>query len=1022
MALVRQEIEIPLAGGLAQQVDPRVLAPGKWTAVDNLLPDRQGVLTRRPGYAAVSHGGYPMGAPALPDRAEVIDSRLGEVLAHARWQGRSALWSWAPDIEAWAYRGTEAPCSLSSAVVSGSRGGGLYPRVAVADTGASAWTWVVSETVLGGGLGVTSRLLSESGGALSTDETIVSAPSPGLVVDDVLACGDDIVHLYQEQGNDLMSRRTVTTTGAVAAPVVLVATPWRWAASAYDSSSFVVCELVFPDTIVIRRFSAAGVLLSSATQAFPGAGFTAIAAHAVPGVGVAVLLENNVLGGNVLLYLFADVTWVWQWGATEFALAGNSVRGFGVHLDAAGTLTAVTEGPFPDGPWYTQIRTRDVAGAPLTLAGLTNTECLTQPFREAGVGYVPVIAVPSGPALSPVPPHRTGGAACLVDDGGALCAVLSRDGASGTASLFAVGGTLARPARRADGEYAVALSELAGSPLVANGHYDSVVASKALSFAQRQSALRVGAEQREALTHSGGFASWYDSVACTEIGFTNVPLMVEGTPSAAGGHISGGTYLYQFVWEWYDENGLRHSSGPSLPATVTVPPGTTGSVVFKFDSISLTRKNSALVGAQRDITLAAFRTTAGNASPFYRLTPHRGSQDTLTLNAPALSTITFTDTIADGALAGPLPLALGFIYTEGGVVPNETPPAPRAVLSAKNRLWIATGRELWFSKPVVQGEGPGFSSEFVLYLDDANDDIVALAELDDKVVVFTADRIYYVAGDGPNAAGGGGGFIGPIRVPTDGGCADARSVATTTEGVLFWCGSALWRLTRGLQIEPVGDPVLDTVQGSVGVITKLDVDAQRAYVLCESAFGARFAILDYRYGQWVTQTNYGFAGDPPAPAPTRIYGHHWNNGTHWVVTPSAVARRGGVDTDLGATFVATLQTPWVHVAGVNGYQRCWDVGITGRRLGGHWYTVAVHTDYDDATARQVATYDLTAALGAPVDRVSLHMRSQLCSAVRVTLSDAGTPAPGAVWDVAGVTLGIGVKGGNARLPAQNKAG
>lgn len=1042
MPLARQDLELSLAGGLAQQVDERVLAPGKWSTVDNMVPNRQGALTKRRGYGQIPRDVY--GAAFVADVVDAIDSRRDEILAYGRQDGATRVWSWSTTLDQWIDKDNVSPCSARVEPVASSYTGAAVPRVSLTAGGARAfqWQYFAGPAPAFGAQTIVSRI-EETSGTVRQDETAMYV-SGGLTSSDQVAVGDSVVTMWLDASVGTVDYRvTDTLTGSVGPQLTLIpGVNHRFASCEYDATTFLVAAVgaAFPGDIVVTLYDLAGAVVSTATHTV-GVSIQSVAIHAVPGIG-AVLAWWDLGGASIGSMGLTDGTWAASWGPVVELAGFADAIGLGVATDASFDSTiAFTTRFLAPGTAITRTSTRNALGVQTQSTIMRNVAIELQPWRYDGCGYVVATQVDTSASIT------RQGATVLVavdtDDAPTMVSTVLRDGVggAGTAGLFSVGGTLARAPQSAL-DWILPLSAQSGSTLSSDAAQNTTVKTCALSFVQRQSALRWPAEQRDCLAHSGGFASWYDGTAVVEQGFSSPPVVRAATPFPIGGLMDPGTYLYQCVWEWYDERGNLHQSEPSLPVSVTIPAGPpTGLVQIDVNTLALTRKGDAGDGIGKAATLAVFRTISGGDQVFYRLTPHRGPTADMIENSKFVEFVSYVDTHNDADLNGPNPLALGVIYTSGNVLPNEFPPAPTAIVSTKNRLWIGAGRELWFSKLIVQGEGPAWSSAFVLTLDDANDEITALADMDDKVIVFTRDRAYYVTGDGPNDANGGGSFLGPFRLPIDDGCADQRSVVTYPEGLFYWDGTAIQRMNRSMQIDAIGDAVLTTTENAIGIVAKLDPPTQRIYFLCDrpTLFGqsqSKFAVLDYRFDQWVTQTNYGtIEGDPPHDGPVDVVWHHWHAGEHWICigdNPSNVGRTGYGATsglDCNVWFPATIETPWLHVAGVNGYQRCWDVTLTGRRLSFHSLTVEALTDYDDSTVRQAMTVDCDAGspmLGLPVERLSLHMRAQLCSAVKVRAYDTQPVDPPTEdptgWDVVGVTLGLGVKPGNARLPAQNKAG
>jgi len=137
MPLERQNLELPLSGGLLQNVDERVLPAGRWASVSNLLPVRQGALTKRPGYGLIPRETYPPG-DTIAEVVDVIDSRRDELLIYGHRYGASRMWSWSETLERWIDKDDVSPCSVLVQPVASAYVGTLMPRVSVTASGAIA--------------------------------------------------------------------------------------------------------------------------------------------------------------------------------------------------------------------------------------------------------------------------------------------------------------------------------------------------------------------------------------------------------------------------------------------------------------------------------------------------------------------------------------------------------------------------------------------------------------------------------------------------------------------------------------------------------------------------------------------------------------------------------------------------------------------------------------------------------------------------------------------------------------------
>ena len=149
----------------------------------------------------------------------------------------------------------------------------------------------------------------------------------------------------------------------------------------------------------------------------------------------------------------------------------------------------------------------------------------------------------------------------------------------------------------------------------------------------------------------------------------------------------------------------------------------------------------------------------------------------------------------------------------GGIEDNAGPPCFLHVCVHKSRVWgiAEDGRTLWFSKAFTQGEAVSFSDDFTIYLEDSNGQAIGLASMDDKLVIFTKGRVYYLYGEGPNDAGALSDYPSPIRIVSPVGCIESRSLVVTPAGVFFQSLIGIHLLTRGLEVQFVGQAVQDVL-------------------------------------------------------------------------------------------------------------------------------------------------------------------------------------------------------------------
>jgi len=361
-------------------------------------------------------------------------------------------------------------------------------------------------------------------------------------------------------------------------------------------------------------------------------------------------------------------------------------------------------------------------------------------------------------------------------------------------------------------------------------------------------------------------------------------------------------------------------------------------------------------------------------------------------NDPTVNTVSYWDSTSDVSLA-----SAEFLYTTGGVLPNVCPPPAQSICVHQDRPFLFgldDGSSLWYGKKYVDGTGVGFSDLQQLRFDDEGGDLVAGKTMDDKLIVFKRQRIYFMAGDGPNALGQQDSFSDPRVINTGVGCISPESIVFTPMGLMFQSERGLHLLTRDLQTVDIGSNVDDFVTSTVtsAVLHPASTRIQFTFANGNAVF------FDYYFNQWGTSTNQ----DAQA-------GIIWNDlyclirsaGPVWIESP-------GTYTDAGATYSMLIQTPWFKPAGIQGFFRCRKFLFLGTLDGPHLLKVDVAYDYEDAQVwksyyfdpSELASDGLQFPMGAALGQSSsgtgsnvLQFQSDLdrqkCESIRLTISDLG---------------------------------
>lgn len=1032
--LPTQIVNLPIAGGLNEAVDARALEPpGAWLTVDNWVYDQAGALRKRNGYGAAGRSIPAVGA-SLPG-TDHLDVYGAQIVSYgtAAVDGVPHICTYSPGAGAWGHQGWAIPASTRRTPVHRGPVGALNGHVArVYALVMHAWR--------SGDVGLFFKVTDASTDTVLVSESIISPHISAFTLFE--AGGEFILVGYDQSAGHLSGYRFDRTAMAWGPPVTLY-TPG-------GALCFDACPLPNGKFAVVVGDAA---LFSYELRSWAVATMTSVASNTqnlwpISLDAVAVQHRNGVIAIATGRSGPGDVGLSCHNGTTLAPTCVNAAVYAGMV-----TLEAISVGFTPGGAplvcWQGQAVANEsalscqrmtTAGAPVgTRRWLYGATIAGKPFVQGSATYL----LAHGAALL-----------CLTDTSTdtlplTLCGSVAAGEDVGYASpvLSLVWPHPFPQAWTVDGQWVFPLTVLTGAgatPGVSNTGIDRAL----VDFRPQQPGLWLSSAAQGCLATSGGLVGWFDGQSHTELGFAFAPQFLATTVQGPGtGTIKGAAapnngYLYTACYEWQDEAGNTHRSAFSTPQRVVVDLANNFTKIdLTIRGLHFTRKGNPASGLVRYPRVAIYRTTIGTTFPFYRLTPPIANfYAQAVITKPDTWAVTYTDDTDDAQLVNN---AYGEILLEeqGGPLNNEFPPPALHTCTHKNRLWIVSADDdhaVWFSKMFVRGEGPGFNVLQQVRIDDSPDGITALASLDDKLVIFTPSRIYYVVGDGPADTGTNGSFSDPFLVTSAAGCLDARSVVTFDGGVAFKSRGGMYVLNRSLQVEFFGANVQETFRAYNNVLAVAhDPDRSWLVWLCGvtevqgEVFGPKsiFLVHDYLRKAWFTWTTAAADADGVL-AQVMVAGQHvWADHTTLALEGGGVgpAGFGTAGYDPGDTWItSTLETPWLKFAGMAGFERVRHVVFTGQRMSPHALQVELKNDFDETTL-QTQSFDATGAttlVGLPVERLDVHVRYQKASAIKVRLSDAGPDVPVAGYPagylIAGLSLETGAKQGRAKLPQPNR--
>lgn len=519
---------------------------------------------------------------------------------------------------------------------------------------------------------------------------------------------------------------------------------------------------------------------------------------------------------------------------------------------------------------------------------------------------------------------------------------------------------------------------------------------------------------------SGGILWFYDGVKPVEDGFLLWPDSVEATAQTASGSMAEQLYYYIATYEWMDAAGNIQRSAPSIPATVTLGTGENQATI-NIPTLRLTYK------IESPVKVVLYRWGLANQT-YYQVT----SITSPLLNDPTVDYVTFVDTQADATILGN-----SILYTTGGVIENIAPPATSNVALYKSRLFLIDAEDknkLWYSKQVIENTPVEMSDLFTIYVAPTigaqgnTGELKLLAALDDKLILFKKNAIYYLTGNGPDNTGANNDFSEPVFITSTVGSENPNSLVFTPVGLMFQSDKGIWLLGRDLSTSYIGAPVEDFNSATVLSALAIPGTNQVRFTL-DNGYTLMY---DYYFDQWGTFTNI------PALSST-LYNslHTYINsfGQVYQETP-------GVYLDGANPVLLSFTTGWLNLAGLQGFERAYYLYLLGTYKTPHKITVQVAYDYNPSPtqATVISPDNYSVAYGvdplyggegnyggqSTVEQWRVFLNQQKCQAFQLTIKESFDPSFGAVagagFTLSGMNIILGIKSSYPRLKPSRSAG
>ncbi len=532
---------------------------------------------------------------------------------------------------------------------------------------------------------------------------------------------------------------------------------------------------------------------------------------------------------------------------------------------------------------------------------------------------------------------------------------------------------------------------------------------------------------------TGGFGWLYDGVLPVEENFFLWPDSVEVSTSTGGGNIVGQptgwvsgqpSYYVQVIYSWTDNEGNIYRSAPSIPVPVSgLTTSTTYTFTYSVPTLRLTYKIAS------PIRIQVYRWSVANQN-YYEVT----SITQPTLNSTTSDYVTITDTQNDTAIVGN-----NLIYTTGGVVEDVNSPASSIITLFDTRAWKVDAEDpnlLWYSKQVIENTPVEWSDLLTYYVapnvgtSASTGPVTGLAPMDDKLIIFKKDAIYFINGTGPDNTGANSQYPGsPYFITSTVGCSNQESIVLMQNGLQFQSDKGIWLLGRDLSTQYIGAGVeafnnqIVTSAVNVPETTQVRFPLSNGYTL----------MYDYYYQQWGS-----FTGVGASSVSSCLY-----QGLHTFINQygQVYQESPGVYLDGSNPVLIRFETGPIYTSGISGYQRIYELALTGSYLSPHKLYVQIAFNYGASTQEyQIlptnytglygsdSLYGQTSPFGGPgsLEQWRIQLDDQQCQSFQISLQEVYDPSYGQVagggFTLSNMNCLVGVKSGKRPYAASKTTG
>lgn len=898
--LQKQSIDINFAQGLDEKTDPKRVQPGRFLALSNSVFTKAGLLTKRNGFGILS---------ALSDASSLFLTTFNGNLTAIG----NSISAYSSANKSWINKGAIKPIDLSvlSLIKSNTNqtqcdsvtaSNNLICTV-FSDINASTTTYkyVIADSVTGQNI-IAPTLIPVASGVVTGSPRVFLLGSYFIIVfTNVISATSHLQYIAISTSNP-----TVVTTAADIASAYVSSTRLSWDGVVANSALYIGYNTTTGgQSIKVTYLNSALVVATAVTFASRIATIMSMTADISIPTAPIIYASFYDGAGSTAYTLAVDKNLNTVLAPTQYLSTGTIVNVTSSAIKGVNTILYEVTNAYS---YDSGLPTNYIATKTVTQAGTVGSQTIIR--RSVGLASKSAIIgstiyVLSAYSSTPQPTYF------LLDSTGTIYSKLAYGNGGGyltkgLPNLFVIGNI-------AQVSYLIkdlVASVNKGTALAASVPIAAVYSQTGINLASFNVGVSTltSAEIGANLNISGALTIAYDGYTPVEQGFHLWPDNVEVTTATGSGAITAQQYYYQVTYEWSDNQGNLFRSAPSIPVAITTTTSSSTNTI-NVPTLRVTSKTA------NPVKIVVYRWSVAQ-QVYYQIT----SITSPTLNDTTTDSVAIVDALADSAIIGN-----NILYTTGGVIENIGMPATSNLTLFNDRLFFIYSEDrnlLGFSKQVIEATPVESSDLLTIYVapsigsQGSTGPMTAISAMDDKLIIFKANAIYYINGTGPDNTGSNSQYSDATFITSVIGCSNQNSIAFIPTGLVFQSDKGIWLLDRNLNTSYIGAPVeTDTIGAVVESAIAIPGTTQIRFTMNTGIT----LMYDYFYSQW------GSFSKIPAISSTLYQGMH----TYLDSSGRVFQETAGIYLDNTSPVLMSFTTGWMNFAGFQGFERFYFMFLNG---------------------------------------------------------------------------------------------